>query len=146
MWASLTSTQHMVSRLIKCLFTLIVYHVISVLIDVNGGHFLICFNIAIHIFFSYRKLALKCHPEKNPGDQNVSERFKHIAEAYDVLSDPRKRAVYDQFGEEGLKGKFYTPNYFSNMSNARDFSTKNLTKLHKLLIYSISSSLALLFN
>jgi len=53
---------------------------------------------------AYRKLALKCHPEKNPGDQNVSERFKHIAEAYDVLSDPRKRAVYDQFGEEGLKG------------------------------------------
>ena len=54
--------------------------------------------------FRYRKLALKYHPEKNPGDQNCAERFKHIAEAYDVLSDPRKRAVYDQFGEEGLKG------------------------------------------
>lgn len=52
----------------------------------------------------YRKLALKFHPEKNPGDQNANERFKHIAEAYDVLADPRKRAVYDQFGEEGLKG------------------------------------------
>lgn len=53
----------------------------------------------------YRKLALKFHPEKNPGDQGASERFRHIAEAYDVLSDPRKRAVYDQFGEEGLKGE-----------------------------------------
>lgn len=53
---------------------------------------------------AYRKLALKYHPEKNPGDQNSQEKFKHIAEAYDVLSDPRKRAVYDQFGEEGLKG------------------------------------------
>jgi len=51
----------------------------------------------------YRKLSLKHHPEKNPGDQNATDKFMQVAEAYDVLSDPRKRAVYDQFGEEGLK-------------------------------------------
>ncbi|CAG0882548.1 unnamed protein product [Darwinula stevensoni] len=52
---------------------------------------------------SYRKLALKYHPDKNkaPG---AEERFKEIAEAYEVLSDKKKREVYDQYGEEGLKG------------------------------------------
>ncbi|XP_076445549.1 dnaJ homolog subfamily B member 13-like [Babylonia areolata] len=52
---------------------------------------------------NYRKLALKFHPEKNPDDQAAADKFTQVAEAYDVLSDPRKRAVYDQFGEEGLK-------------------------------------------
>ncbi|KAK7107880.1 dnaJ homolog subfamily B member 13-like [Littorina saxatilis] len=51
----------------------------------------------------YRKLALKFHPEKNNDDQAAADKFMQVAEAYDVLSDPRKRAVYDQFGEEGLK-------------------------------------------
>nr|WHM27978.1 heat shock protein 40 [Tapes dorsatus] len=51
----------------------------------------------------YRKLSLKFHPDKSPGDQSAADKFKQVAEAYDVLSDPRKRAVYDQFGEEGLK-------------------------------------------
>ncbi|KAJ7995991.1 hypothetical protein DPEC_G00232450 [Dallia pectoralis] len=52
---------------------------------------------------SYRRLALKYHPHTNttPG---VYERFNQLAEAYDVLSDPRKKATYDKFGEEGLKG------------------------------------------
>lgn len=52
---------------------------------------------------AYRKLALKYHPEKNVNDLIALEKFQQIAEAYDVLSDARKRAVYDQFGEEGLK-------------------------------------------
>lgn len=52
---------------------------------------------------AYRKLALKYHPDKNktPG---AEEKFKEIGEAYDVLSDSRKRQIYDQLGEEGLKG------------------------------------------
>jgi DnaJ-class molecular chaperone len=52
---------------------------------------------------AYRKLALKYHPDKNhaPG---AEEKFKEIGEAYDVLSDPKKRQIYDQLGEEGLKG------------------------------------------
>lgn len=52
---------------------------------------------------AYRKMALKYHPDKNK-DPSAEERFKEIAEAYDVLSDPKKRAVYDQYGEEGKWG------------------------------------------
>ncbi|XP_048874623.1 dnaJ homolog subfamily B member 5 isoform X1 [Brienomyrus brachyistius] len=51
---------------------------------------------------AYRKMALKFHPDKNK-DANAEEKFKEIAEAYEVLSDPKKRTIYDQFGEEGLK-------------------------------------------
>ncbi len=51
---------------------------------------------------AYRKLAIKYHPDKNPGDKEAEEKFKEIAEAYDVLSDPQKRARYDQFGHAGV--------------------------------------------
>jgi curved DNA-binding protein len=47
---------------------------------------------------AYRKLALKYHPDKNPGDKNAEDRFKEINEAYDVLGDPTKRSKYDQLG------------------------------------------------
>lgn len=53
---------------------------------------------------SYRKLAMKWHPDKNPNNKKEAEaKFKQISEAYEVLSDPQKRAIYDQYGEEGLK-------------------------------------------
>lgn len=52
---------------------------------------------------AYRKLALKYHPDKNKS-ASAEERFKEIAEAYEVLSDKKKRDIYDQYGEEGLHG------------------------------------------
>ncbi|WOH08099.1 hypothetical protein DCAR_0727536 [Daucus carota subsp. sativus] len=59
---------------------------------------------------AYRKLAMKWHPDKNPNNKKDAEaKFKTISEAYDVLSDPQKRAVYDQYGEEGLKGQVPPP-------------------------------------
>ncbi|VAH10608.1 unnamed protein product [Triticum turgidum subsp. durum] len=57
-----------------------------------------------------RKLAMKWHPDKNPTSKKEAEsKFKQISEAYEVLSDSQKRAVYDQYGEEGLKGQVPPP-------------------------------------
>ena len=61
---------------------------------------------ATEIKKAYRKLALKYHPDKNPGDKEAEEKFKEAAEAYDVLSNPDKKARYDQFGFAGTD-----PNY-----------------------------------
>lgn len=54
---------------------------------------------------AYRKLAIKYHPDKNPGDKEAEEKFKEAAEAYEVLSDADKRARYDRFGHQGVDGQ-----------------------------------------
>ncbi|MCI6724852.1 MAG: molecular chaperone DnaJ [Bacteroidales bacterium] len=53
---------------------------------------------------AYKKVAIKYHPDRNPGDKEAEEKFKQAAEAYDVLRDPDKRARYDQFGAAGVNG------------------------------------------
>ncbi len=63
---------------------------------------------------AYRKLALKYHPDKNPGDKQAEEKFKEISEAYAVLSDADKRQQYDTFGSTGFKQRYSQEDIFRN--------------------------------
>lgn len=56
---------------------------------------------------AYRKLAMKYHPDRNPGDKEAEENFKAAAEAYEVLGDADKRSIYDRYGKEGLRSSGY---------------------------------------
>lgn len=67
---------------------------------------------------AYRKMALKYHPDRNPGDKQAEEKFKEAAEAYSVLNDPEKRSRYDQFGHAGVQnGAGFDPTIFSDFSD-----------------------------
>jgi len=70
---------------------------------------------------AYRRLALKYHPDKNPGDNEAEEKFKEAAEAYAVLSDAGKRSTYDRFGHAGLRGQpgfsGFDPDVFSDFTD-----------------------------
>jgi molecular chaperone DnaJ len=56
----------------------------------------------------YRKQALKYHPDRNPNNKEAEEKFKEASEAYEVLRDPKKRQIYDQYGHEGLEGSGFS--------------------------------------
>jgi len=70
---------------------------------------------------AYRKLALKFHPDRNPGNKEAEERFKEAAEAYSILIDSEKRSIYDRFGDEGLRGEGFTGFTGFDSSIFRDF-------------------------
>ena len=74
---------------------------------------------------AYRKLAVKYHPDKNPGDKTAEERFKEASNAYSVLSDPEKRRVYDTRGHAGVHGMGFEG--FTNMDDI--FSHINLNEI-----------------
>src|SRR5918994_7199607 len=70
---------------------------------------------------AYRKLALKFHPDRNPGDKAAEDQFKEAAEAYAVLADAEKRAAYDRFGHAGVSGAGagagFDPTIFADFSD-----------------------------
>ena len=73
---------------------------------------------------AYRKLALKYHPDRNPGDKAAEDRFKEAAEAYAILCDPEKRSMYDRFGHQGVRGAGggpgFDPSVFSEFGDLGD--------------------------
>ena len=63
---------------------------------------------------AYRKVAMKYHPDRNPDDSSAEDKFKEAAEAYEVLSDPDKRAKYDRYGHDAVNGNEQAKNEFGN--------------------------------
>ena len=74
---------------------------------------------------AYRRLAMKYHPDRNPGDADAERYFKEASEAYEVLSDDGKRRTYDQFGHAGLRGRGHASHDFNNMNVEDIFSMFN---------------------
>jgi len=73
---------------------------------------------------AYRKLALKYHPDKNPGNKEAEEKFKKLSEAYAVLSDDQKRKNYDQFGStDSFKQRFSQEDIFAALMSMKSFVT-----------------------
>jgi molecular chaperone DnaJ len=79
----------------------------------------------VEIKSAYRKLAMKCHPDKNPGDHAAEEQFKEAAEAYAILADTEKRSLYDRFGHAGVRsgpggGAGFDPSVFQEFGDFAD--------------------------
>ncbi|MEJ2617774.1 MAG: DnaJ domain-containing protein [Ignavibacteriaceae bacterium] len=67
---------------------------------------------------AYRKLAMQYHPDRNPDNKEAEEKFKEAAEAYEILSDDDKKARYDRFGHEGVRGSGFGSQGFSDINEA----------------------------
>lgn len=70
---------------------------------------------------AYKKMARKYHPDLNPGDKDAEEKFKEVGEAYDVLSDPDKKARYDRYGHAGVDPNFGASSYSTGFNGDFDF-------------------------
>jgi len=72
---------------------------------------------------AYRQMAMKYHPDRNPGDTEAEDKFKEASEAYSILADPEKRKIYDQYGHDGLRmggrssGDFFSESVFSDFED-----------------------------
>ena len=74
---------------------------------------------------AYRKLASKLHPDKNPGNKDAETKFKAVNRAYDVVGDEKKRKLYDEFGEDGLREGF-DPDRMRAYKNRPGFDSRNV--------------------
>jgi molecular chaperone DnaJ len=72
---------------------------------------------------AYRKMAMKYHPDKNPGDKKAEENFKAINEAYQVLSDESKKSIYDRYGKQGLEGHGQSSGFSAGFSDFGDLGS-----------------------
>ena len=99
---------------------------------------------------SYRKSAMKYHPDRNPGDKKAEEKFKEISEAYEVLKDPQKKAAYDQYGHAAFSqgaggnpgGGFsgFGTGGFSDILTSSDFLSLNLLGPNSSLLLPTNQS------